>query len=374
MGYRKSLKIAYIDFDDLKNPLLGAGQARATYEVAKRLVKRGHEVTVYCSRYPGYQDRTEDGIKYIHFGINTKYIRINNLFYFFFIPFIVPRISADIIIESFTAPFSTLCSPLFTKTPVIGLPSMFNAKEFSKKYKIPCHWFEHWGSKCYKYFLPYSNVDSAKMVKLNPKIKYKITPQGVDESYFNIPHKESKHILFLSRLDIEQKGIDLLLKSYALVKDKLKIPLVIAGHGPDEQKIRKIIKNLNLESDVKLVGSAYGEKKNDLISNSLFVAFPSRHDELSLWSLEALASGMPLVSFDLPEHKWASQEVCLKAKPYCTAEYGQLMCLASQAETNKKMRIEARKFASSFSWDRVVDRFLEFMHEIIEEKKSKTLI
>lgn len=363
--HKKHLHIAYIDFDDLRNPLLAAGQARATYEVAKKLVAKGHKVTVYCCRYPGYQDRVEDGIQYKHFAIGTKYIRLNNLLYFFFIPFIVPDIKADIIIESFTAPFSTLCSPLFTKVPVVGLPSMFNAKEFSKKYKVPCHWIEYWGSKCYKYFLPYSEIDSAKMHQLNPNIKYKIVPQGVDQSFFAIPHKQPKHILFLSRLDIGQKGIDLLLKAYVKVKDDIKYPLVIAGHGPDQQKVISLIQSLELQDRVSLVGSAYGQKKIDLISESIFVAFPSRHDELSLWALEALASGLPLVSFDLPEHRWSPTGVNLKARPFDLQEYAQLLLKASDPHLNAQMRLAARQHAKHYTWDKVADQFEDFFYQIL---------
>lgn len=365
----KRLNIAYLDFDDITNPLLGAGQARATFEVAKCLIKRGHEVTVYSSKFPGYIDRTEEGIRYIHFGFSSKYIRLNNLLYFFFIPFIVPKIKADIIIESFTAPFSTLCSPLFTKIPVVGLPSMFNAKEFAKKYYLPFHWIEFWGSRCYKYFLPYSDIDSAKMKKLNPNIQYKIVPQGVDQSFFEIEHKTPKHILFLSRLDINQKGLDLLVKSYAKIKDQIKYPLVIAGHGPDESKIKKMVKDFGLESYVTFAGSAYGEKKSNLISEAIYVAFPSRHDELSLWSLEALASGMPLVSFDLPECSWCPETCNLKAKPFDLDQYSKLLLKATDPELNAQMRINARNHARKYTWESVAEQFEAFFFEIIDQSK-----
>jgi len=122
MKKQKHLHIIFIDFDDIKNPLLGAGQARATLEVGKRLVQMGHTVTVICSRYPGYRDRVENGLHYRHIGIGTKNIRLNNLWYIFTLPFAVRNLQADIIVECFTAPISTLLSPLFVKIPVIGVP------------------------------------------------------------------------------------------------------------------------------------------------------------------------------------------------------------------------------------------------------------
>lgn len=67
----KRLQIVYLDFDDIKNPLLNAGQARATAEVGKRLALKGHKVTSVCSRYPGAKDRIENGIKYTHIGLGS---------------------------------------------------------------------------------------------------------------------------------------------------------------------------------------------------------------------------------------------------------------------------------------------------------------
>lgn len=369
----QKMNIAFLDFDDLKNPLLGAGQARATYEVGSRLAAMGHKVTVYCSRYPGYRDRTYHGITYKHIALGSKHLRLNNALYILSIPYYARQIKADVIIESFTAPVSTLLTPLFTNIPVIGLPSMFNAKEFSQKYGLPFHLWESLGSKVYKYFLPYSDVDSAKMKKLNPRIRYQITPQGVDESFFKIPHKKPKHILFLSRFEIHQKGIDLLLRSYAKVAKKIGYPLVLAGHGNDTQKIKELISELGLEDKVSFAGSAYGKKKEKLISEAVFVAFPSRHDEISLWALEALASGMPLVGFDLPECKWITAEASLKAKPFDLDAYAKLLLKATDKKVNDKMRKEARILAKHYSWDKVAGMFDDFIVKVVRYEKNKNL-
>lgn len=115
----KKLKIIFIDFDDIKNPLLGAGQAKATLEVGSRLVNHGHTVTVYCSKYPGYKNRIENGIRYHHIGISTPNIKLNNLIFIFSLPFVVPRLKGDILVESFAAPISTLFSPIYTRIPVV---------------------------------------------------------------------------------------------------------------------------------------------------------------------------------------------------------------------------------------------------------------
>lgn len=365
----KKLSIVFLDFDDIKNPLLAAGQAKATLEVGKRLVKKGHQVLVICSKYPGYKDRTENGIEYKHIGIGTGNIKFNNAIYILSVWSTVRKITTtNVIIECFTAPISTMFSPLFTKIPVIALPSMFNAAEFTRKYHLPFHLIERLGMKFYKYIMPYSEVDAAKAVLLNPNIKYKIVPQGVGKEFFRIKHKKPEHILFLGRFDNNQKGIDLLLEAYSKISDTIDYPLVIAGRGPDEKKIIDLIGKLNLKSKVSVVGSAYGKKKFDLISKAVFVAFPSRHDELSLWALEALASGMPLVAFNLPEAKWADETVALKAKPFDTTEYSNLLLKATNKELNSKMRKATRHLASKYTWEKVASQFEEFMNTIIEKE------
>ena len=372
MKPKKPLHIAYIDLDDIKNPLLAGGQATATYEVGKRLASHGHTVTVYCSKYPGAKDRIEDGITYKHVGVDTGNIKMNNALFILSIPFFVPKITdADIIIECFTAPISTLFTPLFTKKPVVVLPSMFNAAAFAKKYFIPFHIIEQLGMKLYKYMLPYSTVDNAKAKRLNPDITTRIVSQGVDDIYFQIKPEKPEYILFLGRFDIDQKGIDLLLEAYAKVKDTIKYPLVIAGRGPDEEKIQKLIKEYNLDLSVRMVGAAYGEKKCQLMAKALYTAFPSRHDEMCLWALESLAGGLPLIGFDIPESAWMTKEISMKSAPFDTSEYAKILMEATQPEHIEPMRKASRSFAQTFPWSKVVTEFEQFFYEVLRIEQSK---
>lgn len=363
------MKIVIFDMDNLKNPFWAAGQARATREVGKILAKK-HSVVVYCAKYPGYKNYSEDGIRYVHVGINSKYPKINNFAFIFTIPYMVRKIKADVIIENFNAPTSVSFAPLFTKIPVIALPTMFNAEEFSRKYHLPFYLIERYGMKFYKYIMPYSDVDASKALRLNPKITYKVIPQGVSKEYFKINHLKPEYILFLGRFDLAQKGVDLLIKAYSRVANRIKYPLVVAGKGPDEKKIKDLIEKLNLTSKVSIVGPAYGEKKFDLISKAFFVAFPSKHDELSLWMLEAFASGMPIVSFDLPELKWAGEKAMLKAKKFDIDEYAELMMKLVDPKVNQGMRIEARNLAKKYTWEKVANDFETFINYVLSKEKS----
>ena len=365
--------IAVIDMDDIKSSHWGAGQARATREVFKRLVD-SYDITIYTSKYPGYQDYSEDGLKYVHIGIDNKNPQLTNIYFLLNIPFFVRSLkNIDLIVENFNAPTSVSFSPVFTNIPVVGIPTMFNAQEFAKKYYLPFHLIEKWGMKYYRYMTAYSDVDSAKIARLNPKTEYRIIPQGVGEEFFTIPHNKPKHILFLGRLDIWQKGVDLLLESYAKIANRIGYPLVVAGHGSDEKKLKELTNKLNIQDKVSFIGGAYGNTKTQLISDALFVAFPSRHDELSLWALEALASGMPIVSFDLPEGRWMTDKVSLKAPAFDTDAYAAQMLQAADPTVNQHMRIAARDLAKGYTWDRVVAHYKEYFDYIISKTNYKTV-
>jgi hypothetical protein len=215
------LHLIILDFDDIKNPLLNAGQARATFEVGTRLVEKGHRVTVLSSKYPGYQDRTEKGIRYQHIGLYTSNIRVNNLIYILSLPFVLPALKADLVIECFTAPISTLFSPLWTRIPVVAIPTSFEADRFAQLYKLPFDLIEKYGLKLYKYALPYTPAFENKFKKMNPSITTEVVPEGVGKDFFKIKRHKSEFILFLGRFDRGQKGIDLLLQAYSLVAHKI---------------------------------------------------------------------------------------------------------------------------------------------------------
>lgn len=370
MKTNKTYHIVILDFDDINNPLLGGGQARATVEVGKRLAEMGHRITVITSTYPGCHDRYEQGMHYKHIGLGTNNIRINNFLYIFALPFALRNVQADIVLECFTAPISTLFSPLWTKIPVIAIPSTFDATRFSQFYHLPFDVIEKFGVRFYKYFLPFSSAIDRQMKKLNPEIISKIVPEGVDKKYLSIKKQDGEYILYLGRLELFQKGIDLLLHAYKLIEKDIHFPLVIAGDGPDKKKVIELIKKLDLEEKVTLVGPKYGTDQYKVLSKALFYALPSRAETFSLSTLEALAAGLPIVAFDIPGISWTDKTVALKAKQNDIEAYAKLLKRAADKKLTTIMGEKARKFASKFTWDHVAREYDKFIRFVINKEKS----
>lgn len=372
----KKLHIVFVDFDDIKNPLLSGGQALATFEVAKRLVKRGNRVTVLCSRFPGSKDSKNNGIYYKHIGLGSTNIRKNNAVYFFALPLALKKIKADIIIECFTAPISTCLSPLYTKIPVIGMPTMFEAKEFSKKYHIPFHLVEAAGAKFYKYFLAYSPINKIKMESLNSKIYTRIIPNGVSEDFFKIKTKDGNYMLFIGRIDINQKGLDILIRAWKKENPK-KIRLVIAGNGPkdEEEKLVALIKKNKLENTVSFIGRIDGKEKEKLIAESFCGMYPSRFEDFPLVPLEFTGMGKPLICFDIEGLKWVSKDVSIKAKPFSDTSLAQaIRDMTKDKDLRAILRKNSKPFARKYGWNEISKEYEKYCFDVLDMERTKGVL
>ncbi len=372
----KKIDITFLDFDDLNNFLLNGGQARATFEVSKRLVRMGHNVTIVCSRFPGSKDGFNEGIFYRHIGLGSRFIRINNIFFFLALPFTVFRLKSDVIMECFTAPISTSFAPLFTKIPVIGVPTMFEAKEFSKKYHLPFHWIEWFGAKFYRYFLAYSPANKAKMESLNSRVFTKIIPNGVGEEMLEEKTTLGNYGFFIGRIDIIQKGLDLLLSACKLAGNKCP-KIVLAGNGPidEEEKLKKLIKNSNLSDRISFIGRVDGQRKAKLLADARFGIYTSRFEDFPLVPLEFTGFGKPLVCFDITGLRWIPHEVALKVPSFDVQKLSEaLITMNEDTKKLSKMSEMCRPFAKKYGWNRIAEEYAELCQEVIsidKRRKSK---
>lgn len=371
---RRPLHIVFLDFDDIKNHLLAGGQARATFEVARRLIKLGHRVTVVCSRFPGSEDGFNEGIYYRHVGLGTTSVRLNNVAFFFALPLAVRTLRADAIIECFTAPISTCFSPLFTSIPVIGMPTMFEAKEFAQKYHLPFHWVEWLGCKFYRYFLAYSSLNKMKMEKLNPRVITRIIPNGVGEELFEASNQEGSYAFFIGRIDIRQKGLDLLLEAIRLKRNELQHKIIIAGNGPKEEEaeLQRLIREKNLSDSVEFIGRVDGEKKMKLLAGCAFGVYPSRFEDFPLVPLEFTGLGKPLVCYDIPGLAWVDSTVAAKAQPFSAESLAQaISALSNDAPMREKMRRKCRPFAEKYGWNNIAKDYARFCYEVLELERGR---
>lgn len=126
-----------------------------------------------------------------------------------------------------------------------------------------------------------------------------------EQEHIFLPDHELR-ILFLGQL-IRGKGADLMLKTLA----KLDIPFrcTIAGEGKDRRILESMVEKYGLQSKVFFTG--FVSDPAELWSNSDVLFFPIRWQEpFGLVGLEALAHGVPVISFDLGGVREYLSDVC----------------------------------------------------------------
>lgn len=359
------MNILIIDFDDLKNPL-GGGQARVTFEIARRL-SRKHQITVITGNYPGAKDETIERIRYKRVGL--KKFPLNFLSFFGSIPGVIKRISHDIVIENFTPPISTAFSPLFTKKPVIGMIQWLFAREMSQKYKLPFYLIERFGLKFYQNFIVLNEDFKEKILMINPKANILVNTFAVDAPTKTPKNREEDYILFLGRIDIHQKGLDLLINSFDSIAPKTKTILKIAGDGKDRKKLLKLIKYTKNRNKIIFLGKYGPKERAEWLSKCKFVCIPSRYEVQPLVAKEAMSLGKPLIIYDvIGLGATVNRKCAIYVRPFDAKLYAEaILKLLSNKQKREQMGREARRsFRKLPTWDQAAATFEKFCLKVID--------
>lgn len=361
-------RLIFSNYDNLKNPYYAGGGAIAIHELAKKLVKK-YDVKVITGKYPNSKDEIIDGVKYQHIGIAKISPKLNQLIFSLLLPYYVASQQFEVWFESFTPPFSTNFLPLFSKKPVVGITHFLSAKEKSNQYKLPFHWIEKIGLQTYKYIVVLTNTLRDQVLLSNPDLDVTVIPNGINiESCPKRPTKiPKKYFLFIGRLEIEQKGIDLLLEAFAKVANQVNIDLYIAGSGMTQAKkrIHEMIVQNHLEKNVKLLGKVSGQKKKLLYCHAFFLALPSRFETFSMTALEALTANKPILCFDIPNLSWINMDAAIKVPAFSVEKYAEgILQLVTDDKLCEKLSENTKKLAKNYDWDQIAQKYTNLIEQL----------
>jgi len=169
--------------------------------------------------------------------------------------------------------------------------------------KIWLHLYEYKYLKNAKFIHTVSPLEEFFIRKISKSKKIKFIPKGIDLSVLTFPANKSKKLtywLYLGRLDIISKGLDLLLNGFSILYKKIKKPLptlIIVGpeHCGSLKKLQELASILNISTFIEFKAPVYGEEKLKLISEANIFIHTSRYDALPFSVTEALALGRPVI-------------------------------------------------------------------------------
>jgi glycogen(starch) synthase len=178
-------------------------------------------------------------------------------------------------------------------------------------------------------------------------------------------------LLCVGRL-VAEKGFDSALTAFATVLDRFpSARLVIAGDGPERQRLTKQMTDLGLINSVEFVGSVPPETVPHLMNKATLVLIPSRLEGFGLVALEAALMARPVVA----THVGGLSEVVLHQKTGFLVEQedeeglaNAILFLLSNPQTASAFGDAARQRAQEvFSFERYVNAHDDLYESLIRK-------
>ena len=382
------MKIAHINMFYL--PTIG-GVEQVMYELAKRQVKQGHEVHVFCC----------DSDKYKRIKIKEETlegVHVHRLPYWFRLSlstFIWPSL-----LWKFKGKFDII------HTHVSGHAYILFAGILAKLRKIKHIHTTHcpWTDASFRPFIlrpflflndlffnkfSYKFVD--KIIALTPweleildkfvknKNKISIIPNGVDKilfkkiekNNFKKRHKikEKNLVLFFGRLN-PTKGPEKLALAAINISQKRK-DIAFVWIGPDEGKLEEVKNLIKGHSNMKYLGAIRGkEKVAEMYQASDVYVLPSYREGLPLTLFEAFASGLPIVASPVngvpyeikePENGFFANYGDIKALEE------KILKLLNNPALAKKISVNNRKKAKKYDWDDIAEKYMKEYKSLLKK-------
>lgn len=196
-----------------------------------------------------------------------------------------------------------------------------------------------------------------------PAEKIIVNPYGVDLQLFHPPAtprtREPLRFLFLGLLSA-RKGVPLLIEAWRKMNLK-NAELWLAG--PATERERALIPEL---PNLKYLGKYPHRELPDLLRQCDVLVFPSYCEGFALVLLEALASGMPIITTDAtagPDLIQDGVEGRLIPSGDLDALSAAMQDCGEDLDKLERMALAARRRAEKFSWDAYGDRWQQILRD-----------
>jgi len=360
-------------------PPVGGGAGRATYNIARELVRLGHNVDVLTSRMKGHKrHEVIDNIMIYRVLTHRKNIHDCGFFgafiYIFLAYFkllkLVHSTRYDILHYFFSLPTGllTVLPGKHRKIPYI-ISLRGSDVPFYDPYNVPLK-IAHsllksltiriWRQARYVVALSNSLRDLAH--KTNPAQPIEVIRNGIDADLFHpgdVPrNSKTFKLLTVSRL-LERKGIQYLLKALSQLSN-IDVSLTIVGMGNFEVQLKKLCVKYGLNGMVRFFGYCPNEKLSSIYQDHDVFVLPSLAESFGIVFLEAMACGLPVIGgFTGGIPSIISQENGILVEPREVNEIKKsILVMKDQPAVRKEMEGNNRKkVLEQYSWLKVAEMY-----------------
>jgi glycosyltransferase involved in cell wall biosynthesis len=359
------MRILWFNWRDLRNPEAGGAEVY-THQIMKRLAKRGHEMTLFTSRFKGCQlNENIDGIDIIREGNrHTIYLKAKNYSTAY-------KHHYDLMIDEInTRPFFI---PKFVREKeVIALIHQLAREFWFYETKFPLNYIGYyylerkWLSN-YKNIitLTVSNSTKSDLEELGFKRVF-IVPNGLNVTPLsNVKEKEDNPtVVFIGRLK-KAKLPHHALQAFSIIKNEIPdAKMWIIGEG----YFRKKLESFGMK-DVTFYGHISNERKYELLSRAHILLVPAVREGWGLIVTEANAMGTPAIGYNVPGLRDSIKHdktgiTIMEKTPAAMAQ--QTISLLKDSDRLSHYSRGALEFSRQFNWDHSVNLFEKAFHSQTE--------
>ena len=222
-------------------------------------------------------------------------------------------------------------------------------------------------------FLNKAEYNNCVVRNLNPN--YFILPNGCEKATgFDLSRPVGKliNIIFVGRIVIPHKGLDVLVDSIRILKEKGVDDIFISFYGSEKEldvvEFKNLIKDMGDITQFK--GGVYGKDKENLYCNSDLFILTSRYEGMPMGLLEALSYGIPCI---VTPGTNMTEEIKDAEAGYVASFNAE--SIADTIEFASKdyrvhygdLRQNAYKLSKKFDWDTIAGESIKVLNDCIKK-------
>ena len=344
-------------------------------EVATRLVRKGHEVIVYCGyRDSKPQERFYKGVRLIYVPcLKSKFLDFP--FRAFVSTLDVLHRKADIahFFGSDAWPFTIIRRIMSTKTILTLDGLVWNRTSYPVLVRKILR-----STAGFALYLPNETIVDSKTVQKWYQNNFGKSPTYVpyganidltspDETILKKNGlKNNKYILFVGRL-VKEKGVHYLVEAFRKIKTDFN--LVIIGGDPYGKEYESFLRK-NANGNTKFLGYVYGKDYENLCKGAYIYVTPSDLEGTSPALLTAMALGKCVLVSDITENVETVGDAGFLFRHGDSEDLKEKLqfLLENPSEVDKVQKRAIDRISSNYDWDIITDRINKIYLNLLCEK------